>query len=1389
MATVHASGPSENWDDDFEFNPLSRKNTTINDATIHDTDAHRMSIASSDWDHDDNDNDHHNTNDNTILEDRTNQVHLSPAWIEPGPSTPRRTNKHEENWDDDFEDSPVRKAFPSPPGKDKVSPSRLRRKEPQQPRPESWDEEFEAQEARASHSDEELGFIDEEDRTVTARSRRGPARLSSSPPPVPALPLPFLLPDSVSSGPSPFPRSPTSSVFSVPTARPPSSAFTVTSTTHLHPTTSRSSSALSNYPPSPPIQKERERRRLRKKSRPQGTAIELAVIHSEYDGYDFREETEFDRPTTPPPPPQPVVQSTPASPSGAGALLSRIGSVKKWGVRRRKGSTAPSEVDDRDSHITPRPARPQSQASITSIPSSSGSSNAHQTHHPPLPSIPDAGRRSSSIGQSASWFFRSSSSTYAHGSTSEVDLPAQPQTPTKNRNLRRTDESAPAKLVKKKSMGFVQLKLAAGLGIGGHGNDSSERGKDKSQAPVEKYGGLGLGRAADIGSIGREPSTSRGDKHASDDKDKDGARSFMGSVRRLSLVGTRHKRTKSGVSLHNVKDRLDIVGLAAGLRDDNVTPTPESVAASRNVSKGALDTPTKTPKPEQQTLLPPIDLQPPSPPRVRPAAPAPDSEKHRPLESMLSPSTSIPTITSTPSSPTPSTTASPSRRHIPALGSPQAASLGRSTIGPESVTNGGGSGMRRSSLGDLKIPERISQAQVGLRKDMERVREFAAGIERKLSVIFFFSLQHDADCGLFVELKELHLTYQKLVGEVQAVLDQQHLQQQQQQLEKQQQLERQNTRSATPNSFFANLPRPMSRNRSNTTLPPPSASTISLAQTLALSPSPASAPAAPSASVAQTYKQLASAYYTIRSKYRISWECAELLIELGSGSNAAEREPPSSSVSAPVMPSNPPKTGRERAITLNGEDSKPPTPVPGQDPSTSMTSSVSAPGVGMGTKAGWRASTGKHDLSQRQLVLLKEILNGGDGSGAEDVSIPEENIVVNREWRWGMDAMSSTVTLPSEDSSAAGGEGGGEGGNAPDKGKLKKKRRASRLGMAGLRDILRSLTRSQDHHGHPPPPPMPMSTTSLSTTDNSSIEGHRYPHPRIPSTQGRRRAKTSSGPGPEPERIGRPTSPYSPSSLRSGKPSPRRPSLASIFRLGQKNKPATPDLPPELREFNHYGKDQSRTPSRSASRQDSCTGDEEEDWDRMDDASEDIVLGRAGHDASATVREKKRKPGRSPYLQDTFAPSLPSLPGRLLSPKRSVSGSRSSIWGEGFSSNGSAPVSANGHSNQTTSPPPLPRSTKLSDVEEHVQSGEVLQLRSRAPPRATSRQRPPPMKTGSVRSMPPHSIGVGLPDPMLAMTPENIRPLLENAKEVQTRLIQCIEEVKALLEAYAQPGH
>jgi hypothetical protein len=171
-------------------------------------------------------------------------------------------------------------------------------------------------------------------------------------------------------------------------------------------------------------------------------------------------------------------------------------------------------------------------------------------------------------------------------------------------------------------------------------------------------------------------------------------------------------------------------------------------------------------------LLPPIELQPPSPPRTvttshvqRRSRAYTTNEIIEGLEvetSLTTPSTSSSSVFFTP-------TSSHSRNNVgvgtvgvgilplpplsPSKLSPgkspsqsqQSVSLGRSTAvnaaaaGDEatglSLANGSGSGgggglPRRNSLGDLKIPARISQAQVGLRRDLGMVREFASSVER-----------------------------------------------------------------------------------------------------------------------------------------------------------------------------------------------------------------------------------------------------------------------------------------------------------------------------------------------------------------------------------------------------------------------------------------------------------------------------------------------------------------------------------------------------------------------------------------------------------------------------------------------------------------------------------
>ncbi|KAF8180890.1 hypothetical protein BJ912DRAFT_619306 [Pholiota molesta] len=625
-------------------------------------------------------------------------------------------------------------------------------------------------------------------------------------------------------------------------------------------------------------------------------------------------------------------------------------------------------------------------------------------------------------------------------------------------------------------------------------------------------------------------------------------------------------------------------------------------------------------------LLPPIELQPPSPPQtIGPATSA--TQKPPPLQSdamasgslgaplnsldSLSPATSSSSLfftpTSSPPKPSSPTKLAVSQSPSKSPASQQSASLGRVAAATAAAAEASGQGSptvpRRNSLGDLKIPARISQAQVGIKRDLGLVREFANSVD---------------------QLKELQETYHGLVAEIQLIFEshiQRHVRETPSPL----------PRTTSP-SFFANLAtkaRPKTRARSNTNPTPGKIAT-------------SDSPSMQDVTTAQfAYKEMAAAFYTINSKYRISWECAELLIELGGGTPASATSPPPSSASVPLMmqaqaaafENAGKKKSRERAVTLAGDHSK-----PYSTASTSLVGSaslptspphlnVSSPPPASPPNMSWRASTGRHDLSQRQLVLLREMLNNTNATSIADeshLSIPEESLpslhslhAANKDWRWG-DARNSTITLPSEESGVF---------HHDRLVSAEKKRKGGKLGMAGIRDMLRALKRNRTEGdagmlaNYPPSTaangPMTKvlhSTASLSTESSAGSKSHRYAHPRLPSN--RRRAKTSAGPDTlrashDLDSEIAATSPFVNPSF-APKPSARRPSLASIFRIGNKHRSphVTPDDPiMSVPSSSAVPADEHQAHS-SGTGEDSNSLSDEEDWDRMDSASDLDAVAR-----------------------------------------------------------------------------------------------------------------------------------------------------------------------------------
>ncbi|KAF9787755.1 hypothetical protein BJ322DRAFT_576777 [Thelephora terrestris] len=1291
VQTLVASN-AENWDEDFDFHRANSRMPPPNRVL-------KPSNMTENWDDD--------FVDQTRTSPRPTKkqqpvLHTSPFKRDPT-----------ENWDDDFEDNDQ---LASRPVRLSTAPSQA----------ENWDEEFAANEPPVESWDDEFGHssdeeqADKEDRTVTAWTRNPRSTHATPPPPVPPLPDDIRMHD---------PRlSPTQSIFSLPTTigRPESSAgFSVTSVAALWPTGAPSSARrFAALPASTPT---RERRRLRKKSRPimDGTVMELEDRSSP-----TPPET-CERASTPEPsdaypsdfnPQTPQHVNPPAATPNRTPLLSRIGSVKKWRPGRKRLSTDPKDVEDarreHDTEVTPRP--PSVLAKLQQTPSD-GNGNK-------VPVVPrSTGREELKSGKSME----------------KLGLGPSPRHIKKRRPNR---EPSPSPFSTRPSSMMVASSSSGSGGKPRHvsstatfnsGNRSATASRTSFSASMEDL------TYRMVRSVSRE-------KHKGKERERndgtEGKRVFMGDIRRPSFSNNSTEGPKPG------KDKL------------TSTPTPKEKGKGnrhgRSNTISSMDTsrpswitervaPHSPPKLPAIPMLPlPLHLLPPSP--IDPPLPPPQSQLEptsnltallpaavlRPAKSLPRPSLDVrPSTSDTPP------TLPPSRKSLetsnllvkPTVSPQQASSLGRSSQPPKRTDTSpiDGKVPRRNSLNDLRIPARITQAQSGLRRDLTLVKEFAKNVE---------------------QLKELQEAYCSLILAIHTILC----------AESRPMTPAVPPRPTSPTVFFTTR----RRSRSNATTMPPSAQ----------------------------IRTITTSMTQLRSKFAITWECAELLIELGgstvpsriskveSKSSLTSKAFPTSSSAPPELMNSIGKKGRERAITLGGDEQKPTLPANEEKANTMPTTPRHS--------GDWSNTPSKNDLNPRQLLLLREMLSHPDVENNPQSVLERLRILdseVNRDWVWG-GPMGSTITLPPSEGSSHHHRTVNPDDRSP------KKRRTSRLGMNAVREMLRNIKRSvtEANQGQHQRSPHPLSS-------ESSVGLADRPAPR-------RRAKTSTGPqgsdlgreSPAPHSRRDPRSPYN--TVNSGvHKSPRRPSLASIFRFANKSKSkhnsgSTTDHSSALRQPN--------APSSSGTG--SQVTMEDEDWDRVDDSTSDLDFHSpnsqrstsGGTDNSSTLRAKRAKQGqleRSPYmtLQENLPPE-PSTPlrGGLPGPEAS----RSSIW-EGTWSRG----------------------TKLSNVEE-IAEGATPMKRGPAKrpsrvfvpsPSASLKRRPsdakkrqqqllartdgkrlsgvPPAqrggKTGSVRSATPHWIehAEGMPDPKLAMTPENIKPLLDSAREVLLRCKECVAEARTLL--------
>ncbi|KAH8813375.1 hypothetical protein DL96DRAFT_1625923 [Flagelloscypha sp. PMI_526] len=1453
----------------------------------------------------------------------------------PGPATAHE--EEEENWDSAFTES-------SP------SPTKRRRTLLQEDEHENWDDSFEyspptspsaqgrvavakqQQQMAEFGLDDEDDSDDDEDKTVTTKRRNHFNHHDLPPPP---LPIPTNLPPS-----------PRASLFTPSVLSHGSSGHD--STTHLFHTSSPRK-LLAPIPP--PQQKERERRRLRKKSRPT-TVFEMKSMPESSDNLPSTEDEPPMSPThpdgpmhppiTPEPPSQPPsVPQTPSKSPPTGGLLSRgLGSVKRKlgrAAKKRISSTpsesALAEAEDID---------PELSNALAAIPSTSSSPPQKQ------------------------WFFRStpsqSSISPPSAQTTGGDRDAGPSI-----DSNAPPPTTPSKLIKRKSFGFVPIRASrqlpqrqhqpsqeefpvvddesrkyGALGIGWsphrrHNNNGKSSSRSSSRNPSASTV-LGSGSALANGSVedfavrerrtSKSRSRSRAGASALDSSDGETGTSSAGlgqriidGVRRISFTGSqrpKHIRKDSNVSMSSrprtpsffsggaerPRTPSFFSGGAGGGGERPRTPSlfsdrpatqpqqirrdpssdadaeadDELVSSSseqdhdsrshrhlkdRTIRRGGI-TPSPNATPRRRRTRTPTrkehqkDLEAmngagasPPPPLPLPKGAAPPqlgNSSSTSLVSMPTSSAATPATAPTPPlspakarlvSPSPSypgggggslgrsnnvATPRPSNSNLVQSALPATASPGK---GRRNSLNDLKAGAGGSGGGELKIPARISQAQSGLKRDLGMVKEFAGEVDR---------------------LKALQTDFIDLTRRVQGLLDG---------------YSRASSSASTSSNNHINNGQPRS--------------------------------------TASAHKHLFSEFVTINSKYRITWECAELLIELGgagSSSSASGADTPHSTSDGlgPVKSSTSAPTaltlvGRERAITLTGEGSRSSSPAlflanvangtssnntnngipsststsnPSSATGSVFTKPTSSIGMGMTKESGWRASTGRHDLSSRQLALLKEILGSPTQAASsshyhpasstmsvatsptpasahaavqlfeptnsssstppyypahplvQERSTSALSFVVNRDWKWGgggygdlgagfgaggfgvvdPNAMNSTITLPGTESSHASYLPHSPNGN----GKEGKKRGSRLMGMSGFRDMLKALKSSGG------------GSSSKKGLDERGLPKEKEKE----GTFGRRRAKTSSGVlsthttsnananlNPTPwdsvrsfqsqTPSQRATSPLdSVSSFKAGNAkSPKRPSLASIFKM-EKRKASSKSS---------SAAGNSTTPS-------SSTTEDEEDWDRMDDfrpppqpQSVPLETPISGHHLLPSSGSDTIRGGTSPYL--AFHQNAVK-----------ASGSKTSL----------------GSHNPPENVPP--RATRLSNVQEldmDFEEGSDLKTPTRTNGKERSKvmKRPgsscgdpssgatpeflsattarstsytngnsstingsggPGSRTGSVRSMPPTStasssvLPPGRPSDILAMTPENIRPLLENAKEVSRRLVVCIGEVRGLLE-------
>ncbi len=380
----------------------------------------------------------------------------------------------------------------------------------------------------------------------------------------------------------------------------------------------------------------------------------------------------------------------------------------------------------------------------------------------------------------------------------------------------------------------------------------------------------------------------------------------------------------------------------------------------------------------------------------------------------------------------------------------------------------------------------------------------------------------------------------------------------------------------------------------------------------------------------------------------------------------------------------------------------------------------------------------------------------------------------------------------------------------------KKPKRLSRKGILSVRDLLLSIKRSRDKEAAlrqqfkeketpsplPKLPPLPR----LHSSSDDLVPTCGTPH--------RRRKKISTDPVPQDAVTPKPILKHDAPRTDPGKwgktntivsgperLSPRRPSLSALFRLGHSPRANGGRNSTKSRSGEHHVEDTGGVSISPAVAAEDVVDEDGEEWDRMEleELERNIPSVANGYEDDATSRASRSLGLQSGALVTAGLGMALVSGGALKRRKRDSAPAQKTAQTDLSTSSLSLGMASNASQDDaldaTTKSPSNKLTRKLSDSKAKSRGGSrqlspLAQVVSPhaigyAQPRAPrSLSRDVSAVSASSVNLPQSSQSAILQSPtvqeQLALTPQNLVPLLKYAKEVRTRLKECLEELTGI---------